>query len=176
MKNEYGKECPLPIEKWIKYRYLVVTPMGHVEGHINKPIARPRATWISHGQGVRLEYRCPVDFDFQNEWESLIWKNPQHQDFADEHGRNDCYKCPHRGQVSGSAHSTCNILGNADKMFPLALRIAAGNIQSLQQGNKTILEFNMHGVRNGWCMWPINFDPVWVTCKLDIHADDTPPV
>ena len=24
------------------------------------------------------------------------------------------------------------------------------------------VKLNPHGVRNGWCSWPINFDPIWV--------------
>lgn len=25
-----------------------------------------------------------------------------------------------------------------------------------------IPELSEHGIRNGWCMWPLNFDPIWV--------------
>jgi hypothetical protein len=29
------------------------------------------------------------------------------------------------------------------------------------EGNKAI-ELDQHGVDNGWAMWPIDFDPIWV--------------
>jgi hypothetical protein len=52
----------------------------------------------------------------------------------------NCYECIHRCDVPGDAHSQCN--------------------------NKNAqVTASKHGVRRGWFMWPINFDPVWlVTC------------
>jgi hypothetical protein len=49
----------------------------------------------------------------------------------------DCYKCVHRLEVPGDAHSRCN--NHAAKV-----------------------EGNLHGIRSGWFLWPINFDPVWL--------------
>jgi len=52
----------------------------------------------------------------------------------------DCYKCSHRRDVVGSAHSRCN------------------NHAAKVQGSP-------HGIRNGWFLWPLNFDPTWlVSC------------
>lgn len=53
---------------------------------------------------------------------------------------NECYKCVHRLDVPGDAHSRCN------------------NHTAKVVGDK-------HGIRNGWFRWPVNFDPVWlVSC------------
>jgi hypothetical protein len=49
----------------------------------------------------------------------------------------DCYKCVHRLNISGDAHSRCN------------------NFQAKIKGND-------HGIRNGWFRWPLNFDPIWL--------------
>jgi hypothetical protein len=49
----------------------------------------------------------------------------------------DCYKCIHRREVPGDAHSRCN------------------NAKSHVKGNPT-------GIRRGWFMWPFNFDPTWL--------------
>lgn len=49
----------------------------------------------------------------------------------------DCYKCVHKLDVPGSAHSRCN---NHDA------KVSA----------------NARGVAMGWFMWPLNFDPVWL--------------
>ena len=53
----------------------------------------------------------------------------------------DCYKCKHRRSVPGSCHSAC-----------------------AHPGNKTGLNIkgHPHGIRNGWFMWPVNFDPGWL--------------
>lgn len=52
----------------------------------------------------------------------------------------DCYTCKYRGTVPGDRHSSCS---------NRTARIVA----------------NPHGVANGWCYWPYNFDPIWIdTC------------
>jgi hypothetical protein len=49
----------------------------------------------------------------------------------------DCYKCVHRLEVPGSCHSRCN------------------NHAAKVSGHP-------HGMRMGWFMWPLNFDPTWL--------------
>lgn len=49
----------------------------------------------------------------------------------------DCYKCVHRLDVPGSAHTRCN------------------NHDAKVSGNP-------HGIKHGWFMWPLNFDPTWL--------------
>lgn len=49
----------------------------------------------------------------------------------------DCYKCVHRLDVPGDAHSRCN---------NHAAKVTA----------------NGHGCEMGWFRWPFNFDPVWL--------------
>jgi hypothetical protein len=52
----------------------------------------------------------------------------------------NCYQCVHRRNVPGDTHSSCN------------------NPKARVVGNE-------HGIRSGWFLWPINFDPVWlVSC------------
>ena len=69
----------------------------------------------------------------------------------------DCYKCEHRGTVPGDAHSRCCYQGTNTDMFAF-----------FDEGNKTLaiklnIKAHEHGVRSGWFMWPVNFDPVWLT-------------
>lgn len=64
----------------------------------------------------------------------------------------DCYACVHRLNVPGDAHSRCN---------NHAAKVTA----------------NAHGVRSGWFIWPVNFDPVWlISCNgfSDKPADKMP--
>jgi len=50
----------------------------------------------------------------------------------------ECYKCIHRKKVYYSAHSEC------------------GKPDAQMTGNQ-------HGIKNGWFMYPLNFDPIWKT-------------
>ena len=49
----------------------------------------------------------------------------------------DCYKCSHRRELPGSCHSRCN-------------------------NHKAKVSGNITGIRCGWFMWPLNFDPTWL--------------
>lgn len=65
----------------------------------------------------------------------------------------DCYNCQHRRSVPGDAHSKCE--------HPKATLISA-----ITGINYMGVRLNPHGVRNGWALWPINFDPIWIDeCK-----------
>lgn len=76
---------------------------------------------------------------------------------------NNCYNCPYREEVPGSAHSACKY-PEVDPGVLTALALLR---------NATALEphivINEIGRRGGWATWPINFDPVWITCTLNIE-------
>ena len=67
----------------------------------------------------------------------------------------NCYTCKHRGEVPGSAHSSCNSITTQNP-----IHIAMYMHQN--QGQTENLKLNSHGMRKGWAFWPVNFDPVWV--------------
>ena len=48
-----------------------------------------------------------------------------------------CYSCKFRAQLTFTHHSQC-------------------------VNTTATVERNAHGVRNGWCAWPFNFDPIWI--------------
>ncbi len=50
----------------------------------------------------------------------------------------ECYECANRSKVFYSAHSQCN------------------KPDAEMTGNE-------HGIKNGWFMYPFNFDPTWKT-------------
>ena len=78
----------------------------------------------------------------------------------------DCYKCQYRGEVPGSAHSSCHhpayasldgnplaaLIGILGKRAPLAKVDAEG----------ITVKGNENGIRHGWFQHPFNFDPVWL--------------
>ena len=82
---------------------------------------------------------------------------------------NDCFKCKHRRAVPGSAHSACALVEDHAEGMVIALNMMQGNVIRIQKDGADLIEFNEIGIREGWCMWPINFDPVWVTCRLPIE-------
>ena len=87
--------------------------------------------------------------------------------------KNDCYTCPHRGELRGSAHSECKVLVNGVIAFAFAMKVASGEITGMDNNEgEQVLKFDPHGVKSGWCTWPINFDPVWVECHLPIENND----
>ena len=54
--------------------------------------------------------------------------------------KNDCYKCVHRRNVPGNCHIEC-VNPDID------------------------MTGDPHGIKQGWFMYPILFDPSWMTSK-----------
>lgn len=87
---------------------------------------------------------------------------------------NECYTCKHRGEVVGSAHSCCNHpIVNINEIKELSLRVALQRrivknptfliVTNEETGEKKdLISFDEHGVKNGWVLFPFNFDPVWL--------------
>lgn len=70
-----------------------------------------------------------------------------------------CYDCKHRGTVPGSAHSSCR--------HP-ACKTSGNMLTALFEGSLGIyppelnIKANPYGVKSGWFMFPMNFDPTWL--------------
>jgi len=61
----------------------------------------------------------------------------------------NCYTCVHRKTIPGDAHSKCD--------HPEALiSLIMPEITSIRVKGK------LHGIKNGWFSWPLNFDPTWM--------------
>lgn len=86
--------------------------------------------------------------------------------------KNDCYDCPHREKLPHSAHSKCNTISESALAIAFSIKIASGEVTGIDSDKGQLLKFHPHGVANGWCAWPINFDPVWVECYLPIKQSE----
>jgi hypothetical protein len=78
--------------------------------------------------------------------------------------KHNCYNCIYKGDVVGSAHIKCTLLPDKKALFFV---LKGGNITYKNNEGEVLpaLKLNPHGVKMGWAMWPINFDPTWVdTC------------
>lgn len=76
----------------------------------------------------------------------------------------DCYSCKYRRNVPGSAHSSCTKITGNNAITAMALVWSGRKVPGLS--------FNKHGVDSGWCNWPLDFDPIWVTCKYHQPVDE----
>lgn len=77
----------------------------------------------------------------------------------------NCENCKYRKPLGYTHHIECTFLD-----FTTGLQYAAcisqGYVPELSINGSPVLQINSHGARNGWATWPINFDPIWITCKL----------
>jgi len=76
----------------------------------------------------------------------------------------DCYKCEHRRSIPGNHHSAC---GHPDAHPIAAVYAQAGRHE--WTGTRIVrfptplsVMADAHGYANGWAMWPLNFDPIWI--------------
>ncbi len=79
----------------------------------------------------------------------------------------NCYKCNHRGEVAGSAHSSCQHpvfkdANNDPLLNVMAILTSVGRVAPVQAGNKLNIKGNPHGIKKGWFNHPHSFDPVWL--------------
>lgn len=75
----------------------------------------------------------------------------------------NCYQCAHRQSLAGSAHSSCNALGNQGILIAPVFMAGKSEVKAADLHIKA----NTHGVRSGWFFWPLNFDPAWLqVCSL----------
>lgn len=70
--------------------------------------------------------------------------------------RAKCYTCKYRGNVPGDAHSCCRYPGTDVGIFSF---FEKANLELMEKLN---IKADPHGIRNGWFLWPSNFDPVWL--------------
>lgn len=74
---------------------------------------------------------------------------------ATEH-RPKCYRCKHRGDCPSDTHSCCKYPGNDTGMLGILDR------KSIENARKLHIQGDPYGVKMGWFMWPVNFDPAWL--------------
>ena len=96
----------------------------------------------------------------------------------------NCNNCKFKGPTAlgSSHHISCTIFqhickDDSNQAKLLELGHAAGEFYvqyTDENGNKQpVVKLNEHGVVNGWCTWPINFDQIWVDdCKYYNDKDE----
>ena len=77
----------------------------------------------------------------------------------------NCYKCKHRRDADGSSHSRCGhpLIGELGQFAELAFLVKGIRGPAMKRMN---VSGDAHGIRSGWFMWPLNYDPIWLeTCE-----------
>ena len=109
-------------------------------GNHNGPIEEGVITWFNDSV-VFVRYGKDAGSKATKR-EDLEWERPQETPAPsiprNSIGGPNCYMCRHRYDLSGDAHSGCVMLG--------------ARVRGYQ-----------HGIDNGWFLWPLNFDPAWLT-------------
>lgn len=73
----------------------------------------------------------------------------------------NCNKCEYKKSIPGDAHIQCTH-PDIDES-PLGPIMALFGVRDNDSAlHKLNIQANPHGVKNGWFMWPMNFDPVWL--------------
>ena len=66
--------------------------------------------------------------------------------------RQQCYSCAYRTSVPGSAHSRCTF--------------------NFSKANIPMPQGAAHGIRNGWWLFPLNYDPTWMEGDCGAQSDN----
>jgi hypothetical protein len=73
----------------------------------------------------------------------------------------NCCKCIHRRSVPGDAHSECKHPFIEESPLGAVMALLGVSDDSSAR-HKLDIQANAHGVKMGWFMWPLNFDPAWL--------------
>lgn len=65
--------------------------------------------------------------------------------------RPDCHSCEYRAEAPGTCHIQCK--------HPA---ISIIDVARPNGANPIGVVSHPHGIKNGWCNWPIQFDPTWI--------------
>lgn len=77
----------------------------------------------------------------------------------------NCFDCQYRRNIPGDVHSECvhPAITSSDRI--LAPIFFMSGRQDIGIAKRLNVLGDQHGIKNGWFLWPLNFDPTWlITC------------
>jgi hypothetical protein len=77
----------------------------------------------------------------------------------------NCHNCIHHRTLPGNAHIECDVpLFDQAAMLLIWMHslTSKGNMIYKSYDDSFEVELNSTGIKGGWAMWPINFDPIWI--------------
>ena len=84
--------------------------------------------------------------------------NPSNNSCSNSEKKPNCYECEYKRTIPGDSHVQCVHPESATPDAQMTFIIGGDRYTS---GNLTISAKEI-GINQGWFMWPINFDPVWL--------------
>jgi len=84
----------------------------------------------------------------------------------------NCHTCPFKQNIPGDCHVACgHPVVNGKNQFIVLSAVMRGSGHLLTQPLGLI--FSEYGIQSGWCNFPINYDPAWLSgeCKLRSHYE-----
>lgn len=81
----------------------------------------------------------------------------------------DCNTCNFKRNIPGDCHISCGhpvFTSSPQLAFKINIAIITGSQKKIYPQLGII--FSEHGISNGWCNFPLNYDPIWLSgkCKL----------
>lgn len=78
----------------------------------------------------------------------------------------NCHECQHARSIPGNAHTQCGHpkLAGGNGLMALMVVMQCGKFKPFG------MTFSAHGIKNGWCNWPLVFDPIWVNSCNQFQA------
>lgn len=79
-----------------------------------------------------------------------------------------CHQCKLCKPVPGSTHVQCGQVIK-DAGIEISMVVSLNPLGAEAEFKRTMgFGFDPHGVRSGWCAFPLNYDPVWLTgtCRI----------
>ncbi|MBZ2166978.1 hypothetical protein [Methanobacterium spitsbergense] len=77
----------------------------------------------------------------------------------------DCDNCVYQGHLENSRHSTCqhpevrHVINDSDLLNQVIVNYKKPTIHLF---NGFRIEREQQGIEGNWCLWPFNFDPIWI--------------
>lgn len=80
----------------------------------------------------------------------------------------NCYKCEYRKKIPGSCHSSCKHpeikdISDDPMVNLVGIFASVGRISPFVLNAKKFgIKGHPQGIKRGWFLWPVNFDPTWL--------------
>lgn len=84
-----------------------------------------------------------------------------------------CYNCAHKRNVAGDCHISCSNPDIAKHSQTLSMLSLVSPSQLAGFCNSTLgFAVEEHGIRSGWFMFPMNYDPNWMSGECFYHSEN----
>lgn len=83
----------------------------------------------------------------------------------------DCNSCQFKRNIPGDCHISCGhpvFTSDPNLAFKVNIALMTGNQKLIKP--YLGLDFSEYGISSGWCSFPVNYDPIWVSGECNLRA------